>query len=43
VHIDDVNRMVKSFKRMKQFFKDMPSMKKQWQKEAGNKENFLWR
>jgi signal recognition particle subunit SRP54 len=43
VHIDDVNRMVKGFKRMKQFFKDMPSMKKQLQKEAGNKENFLWR
>jgi signal recognition particle subunit SRP54 len=43
VHIDDVNRMVKGFKRMKQVFKDMPGMKKQWQKEAGNKENFLWR
>ncbi|MBX9924285.1 MAG: signal recognition particle protein [Rhabdochlamydiaceae bacterium] len=43
VHIDDVNRMVKGFKKMKQFFKDMPSMKKQWQKEAGKKENFLWR
>lgn len=42
VHIDDVNRMVKGFKRMKQFFKDMPSFKKQLQKEAGKKESFLW-
>lgn len=42
VHIDDVNRMIKSFKRMKQFFKDMPSLKKQFQKDAGKKENFLW-
>jgi signal recognition particle subunit SRP54 len=44
VHVDDVNRMVKSFKRMKQFFKDMPSLQKRWQKETGKKENFLlWR
>ena|SRR5579872_704952 len=27
--VDDVNRLVKGFKRLKQFFKDMPSMKKQ--------------
>lgn len=26
--IDDVNRMVKGFKRLKQFFKDMPNLKK---------------
>lgn len=38
--IDDVNRMVKSFKKLKQFCKDMPSMK---QKFKGLKENSLWR
>ncbi len=43
VHIDDVNRMIKGFKRMKQFFKDMPALKKQWEKGTGKKENFLWR
>ena len=45
VHTDDVNRMIKSFKRMKQFFKDMPGLKKQFakQKETGKKESFLWR
>jgi signal recognition particle subunit SRP54 len=42
VHIDDVNRLVKSFKRMKQFFKDMPSLKRQLQKQTGKKESFLW-
>ncbi len=41
-NIDDVNRLVKKFKRMKQFFKDMPGLKKQMLKGAGNKENFLW-
>ncbi len=30
--IDDVNRMVKSFKRLKQFAKDMPNLKKQFLK-----------
>ncbi|NDD58370.1 MAG: signal recognition particle protein [Chlamydiae bacterium] len=30
VKIDDVNKMVKSFKRLKQFFKDMPNLKKQF-------------
>lgn len=39
VTIDDVNRMVKSFKNLKQFCKDMPSMK---QKFKGLKENSLW-
>ena len=43
VHVDDVNRMVKGFKKMKQFFKDMPGLKKQMQKETGKKESFLWR
>lgn len=42
VKIDDVNRMIKSFKRLKQFFKDMPSLKKQFMNGAGKKENFLW-
>ncbi|MBS0626766.1 MAG: signal recognition particle protein, partial [Verrucomicrobia bacterium] len=41
--IEDVNRLVKKFKKMKQFLKDMPSLKKQMLKGAGNKENFLWR
>ncbi len=41
--IDDVNRMVKGFKRLKQFFKDLPSFKKQMLGGAGKKENFLWR
>lgn len=42
VKIDDVNKMVKSFKRIKQFFKDMPGLKKQFMNGAGKKENFLW-
>ena len=42
VKIDDVNKMIKSFKRLKQFFKDMPNLKKQFQNGAGKKENFLW-
>ena len=42
VKLDDVNRMIKSFKRLKQFFKDMPNLKKQFQIGAGKKENFLW-
>ena len=42
VKIDDVNKMVKSFKRIKQFFKDMPGLKKQFMSGAGKKENFLW-
>ena len=32
VHVDDVNRMVKGFKRLKQLFKGLPSMKMQAQK-----------
>lgn len=36
--IDEVNRMVKGFKKLKQFFKEMPQMKKK-----NLKENFLWR
>jgi signal recognition particle subunit SRP54 len=39
--IDDVNRMVKSFKQLKQFCKDMPSLK-QKMKGLGVKENSLW-
>jgi signal recognition particle subunit SRP54 len=37
--LDDVNRMLKSFKQTKQFFKDVPNMK-QLQKMIGG---FLWR
>lgn len=39
--IDDVNRMVKGFKRLKQFFKDMPNFKKQML--GGKQENTQWR
>jgi signal recognition particle subunit SRP54 len=42
VKVDDVNKMIKSFKRLKQFFKDMPSLKRQLLSGAGKKENFLW-
>lgn len=35
VAIDDVNRMVKSFKRVKQLFKNMPDMKSQAKKMGG--------
>lgn len=41
-HVDAVNRLIKKFKKMKTVFKDMPSLKKQWQKEMGSKEKFLW-
>jgi len=37
-HIDDVNRMVKNFKQMKQLCKEMPKMQKKM-----NKEKMLWR
>lgn len=39
--IDEVNKMVKGFKQIKLFLKDMPSMK-QLKKLTGNKENTLW-
>ncbi|MES2344473.1 MAG: signal recognition particle protein, partial [Chlamydiota bacterium] len=39
--MDDVNRMVKGFKQLKQFCKDMPSLK-QKMKGLGVKENSLW-
>lgn len=42
VKVDDVNKMIKSFKRLKQFFKDMPTLKKQFLNGMGKKENFLW-
>jgi len=42
VKIDDVNKMIKSFKKIKQFFKDMPGLKKQFLSGSGKKENFLW-
>ncbi len=40
--VEDVNRMIKGFKRMKQILKDMPGFKKQMQKGTGKKENVLW-
>ena len=43
VGLDDVNKMIKSFKRLKQFLKDMPNLKKQFLNGVGKKENFLWR
>ena len=42
-HVDDVNRLIKGFKKMKQFFKDMPGLKTQMLKGTGKKESFLWR
>ncbi len=39
--LDDVNRMVKSFKRLKNICKEMPSMMKGMSK-GNSKENFLW-
>ena len=33
--IDDVNRMVKGFKRLKQLFKQMPKMQKMMKKSGG--------
>lgn len=38
--IDDVNRMVKGFKRLKQLFKEMPNLANKLPKD---KEKFLWR
>src|SRR5262249_48321875 len=40
--LDDVNRMVKGFKRLKQVVKDMQGLKKDLDKDH-RKENFLWR
>ncbi len=40
--VDDVNRMVKNFKRIKQFFKEMPALKKEMMKGSGKKENAIW-
>ena len=43
--IDDVNRMVKGFKRIKQFFKEVPSLKNQMEKGGGKMSlptNFPW-
>jgi signal recognition particle subunit SRP54 len=42
-HVDDVNRLVKNFKKMKQICKDMPSLQKQFLKGGPAKGNFLWR
>jgi signal recognition particle subunit SRP54 len=33
--VDDVNRMVKGFKRVKQFCKEMPQLKHQMEKKGG--------
>jgi signal recognition particle subunit SRP54 len=41
--IDDVNRLIKGFKQLKHFLKDMPSMKQKMMKLTGNKETQLWR
>ncbi len=40
-HVDEVNKMVKNFKRLKQFAKDMPNLKKQFSKFKGDMN--LWR
>ncbi len=42
--IDDVNRMVKGFKRLKQFFKEMPNLKQKFNFDKDkDKEKQLWR
>ena len=38
--IDDVNRMIKGFKKLKQFCKEMPSIKSQMMKQGLNKNPF---
>ncbi len=41
--IDDVNRMIKGFKQLKLFLKEMPSMKQKMMNGTRKKENQLWR
>jgi signal recognition particle subunit SRP54 len=42
VSIDEVNKMVKTFKKLKQFLKEMPALEKQFSKQMGNKEKSIW-
>jgi signal recognition particle subunit SRP54 len=42
VSLDDVNKMVKTFKKLKQFLKEMPSLERKFSKEMGNKEKKIW-
>jgi signal recognition particle subunit SRP54 len=42
VSIDDINKMVKTFKKLKQFLKEMPALEKKFSKQMGNKEKSIW-
>lgn len=42
VSIDEVNKMVKTFKKLKQFLKEMPALEKKFSKFMGNKEKSIW-
>lgn len=42
VSIDEVNKMVKTFKKLKQFLKEMPAFEKKFAKHMGNKEKSIW-
>lgn len=41
--IDDVNRLVKGFKRLKKMCKNLPGLKKKFQKESGKKDRDLFK
>jgi signal recognition particle subunit SRP54 len=42
VPIDEINKMVKTFKKLKQFLKEMPGLEKKFSKHMGNKEKSIW-
>jgi signal recognition particle subunit SRP54 len=42
VSLDEINKMVKTFKKLKQFLKQMPSLEKKFSKQMGHKERSLW-
>jgi len=42
VPVEEINKMVKTFKRLKQFLKEMPSFEKKFMKQMGNKEKSIW-
>lgn len=42
VSVEEINKMVKTFKKLKQFLKEMPSFEKKFMKQMGNKEKSIW-
>lgn len=42
VSLDEINKMVKTFKKLKQFLKEMPALEKKFSKHMGNKEKSIW-